>query len=82
MPTTSSATRRGEAGGRRPRRGVPLIMAAAAGLVTALSGCHSEHNVSRAYECSKDKEYQESSTSCHTSHTSHAPGVARITPSG
>lgn len=67
VPTTSPAA----------RRGVPLILAAAAGLVTALSGCHSDHNVSRAYDCAKGKEYQESS-SCHTSHSSHAPGVARV----
>jgi hypothetical protein len=59
------------------RRGVPLLLAAAAGLVTALSGCHSDQNVSRAYECSRGKEYQESS-SCPTGHTSHAPGAARV----
>jgi hypothetical protein len=77
VPSTSSATRRRAAGGRRARRGVPLLLAAVAGLVTVLSGCHSDQNVSRAYDCSKGKEYQESS-SCHTTHTSQAPGAARV----
>ena len=76
MLTTLSATRRRRPGGRRAR--CPLTLAAAAGLLLVLSGCHSDQNVSRAYECSKDKEYQESSTACHTSQASHAPGVARI----
>jgi hypothetical protein len=47
-------------------------------MLLALSGCHSDQNVSRAYECSKDREYQASSTACHTSHASQAPGVARV----
>jgi hypothetical protein len=43
--------------GARPARWlVGPFLAAAAALV--LSGCQSDRNVSRAYECSKDHEYQ------------------------
>jgi S-adenosyl methyltransferase len=79
VPTTlSAATGRRRPGGRRARRSFPLTLAAAAGMLLTLSGCHSDQNVSRAYECSKDKEYQQSSTACHSSPSSRAPGVARV----
>jgi hypothetical protein len=77
VPTIVSAARRRRPGGRRARRRA-LIPAAAAGMLLALAGCHSDQNVSRAYECSKDREYQEPSPACHTSHASQAPGVARV----
>jgi hypothetical protein len=76
--TAVSAARRRRPGGRRARRGRPLILAAAAGMLLALPGCHSDQNVSRAYECSKGREYQEPSTACQGSQASHAPGVARV----
>jgi hypothetical protein len=43
-------------GARRARWLVRLILAAAVALV--LAGCQSDRNVSRAYECSKEREYQ------------------------
>jgi hypothetical protein len=50
------ATGRLGPGARRARWLVRLIVAAAVALV--LSGCQSDRNVSRAYECSKEREYQ------------------------
>jgi hypothetical protein len=84
VPMILPAARRGLPGAVRVRGRLPLILAAAAGMVVALPGCHSDQNVSRAYECSKGREYQESSPACHSGHTSHAPGVARVqaTPPG
>jgi hypothetical protein len=43
-------------GARRARWLAGLIVPAAVALV--LSGCQSERNVSRAYDCSKEREYQ------------------------
>jgi hypothetical protein len=84
VQTTVPAARGRRPAARRAGRSLPLMLAAAAGLLVALPGCHSDQSVSRAYECSKGREYQESSTACHSSQTSHAPGVARVqaTPPG
>jgi hypothetical protein len=78
VPTALPAARPRRPGGRRAGRSLPPTLTATAGLLLALSGCHSDQNAARAYDCSKDSEYQPSSTACHSGRASQAPRVARV----